>query len=220
MAQATPPHHPVGVSDGGSMLTLANGVQLPAVGLGTFRARGNAVNGAVKAAVAAGITHIDSATIYKVGVLLWPPRHMPPLPQHARCRAPAAAPRRDVNAHTHASLLPRTHTRARARARAQNEADIAAALREAGIPRGSVFITSKLSPYQQGAERASAAAAASLQALGSSYVDLLLIHWPGVAGTGAASPDNARLRLQTWRVRLVAPVAAAVAVAVRCALLW
>lgn len=58
----------------------------------------------------------------------------------------------------------------------QNEADIAAALREAAVPRSSVFITSKISPYQQGTQKAAAAAQDILQHLESSYVDLLLIH--------------------------------------------
>lgn len=30
--------------------------------------------------------------------------------------------------------------------------------------------------------------------------DLLLVHWPGAAKTPPASPENARLRLDTWRV--------------------
>lgn len=82
----------------------------------------------------------------------------------------------------------------------QNEADIAAALRDAGIPRSSVFITSKVSPYQQGTDKASTACADILARLDTDYVDLMLIHWPGVARLDAQSPDNAKLRLETWRV--------------------
>lgn len=84
----------------------------------------------------------------------------------------------------------------------QNEADIAAALRDAGVPRSSVFITSKASPYQQGTDKASTACADILARLDTDYVDLMLIHWPGVARLDAQSPDNARLRLETWRVRV------------------
>lgn len=47
-------------------ITLNNGVAIPRVGLGTFRARGADVQAAVKAALAAGIRHIDTASIYKV----------------------------------------------------------------------------------------------------------------------------------------------------------
>lgn len=63
-----------------------------------------------------------------------------------------------------------------------------------------MFITSKVSPYQQGTAKASTACADILQRLDTDYVDLMLIHWPGVARLDAKSPDNARLRLETWRV--------------------
>jgi len=49
-----------------SVIKLSNGVELPAVGLGTFKATGESVQVAVKAAVQAGIAHIDTAAIYKV----------------------------------------------------------------------------------------------------------------------------------------------------------
>jgi diketogulonate reductase-like aldo/keto reductase len=54
------------------MIKLLNGVELPLVGLGTFRSTGQSVQAAVKAAVQCGITHIDTASIYKVGIAdLW-----------------------------------------------------------------------------------------------------------------------------------------------------
>ncbi len=46
----------------------------------------------------------------------------------------------------------------------------------ARLDRGDVFITTKLLPGDAGRERA--AIAASLRALGTSYVDLWLVHWP------------------------------------------
>jgi hypothetical protein len=48
------------------MIRLSNGVELPSIGLGTFKATGESVQVAVKAAVQCGITHIDTAAIYKV----------------------------------------------------------------------------------------------------------------------------------------------------------
>ena len=39
---------------------------------------------------------------------------------------------------------------------------------------------------------------ASLEVFG--FLDLMLIHWPGVSGLNAASPQNAVKRLETWRV--------------------
>ena len=47
-------------------IRLNNGVELPRVGLGTFRARGKDVKQAVQGALASGIRHIDTASIYKV----------------------------------------------------------------------------------------------------------------------------------------------------------
>lgn len=32
------------------------------------------------------------------------------------------------------------------------------------------------------------------------FVDLMLIHWPGVSGVRAGSQENAAKRLETWRV--------------------
>jgi hypothetical protein len=104
-------------------------------------------------------------------------------------------------AHSCAGLAIQLHSRCPVTRPSQNEADIAAVLRDAGIPRSSVFITSKVSPYQQGTDKASTACADILARLGTDYVDLMLIHWPGVARLDAQSPDNAKLRLETWRVR-------------------
>lgn len=41
-------------------------VRVPRVGLGTFKSKGDDVRIAVKAALALGIMHIDTASIYKV----------------------------------------------------------------------------------------------------------------------------------------------------------
>lgn len=81
----------------------------------------------------------------------------------------------------------------------KNEAEIACALAASGVPRSEVFITSKVSPYQQGTQAACAACDASLAALGSP-IDLMLVHWPGVAKTAADSPINSEMRRQTWAV--------------------
>ncbi|MBW3554738.1 MAG: aldo/keto reductase [Gemmatimonadetes bacterium] len=59
-----------------------------------------------------------------------------------------------------------------------NEADVGAAIRESGIPREDVFVTTKLHKDDHGHERALRAFEESLERLGMDYVDLYLIHWP------------------------------------------
>jgi 2,5-diketo-D-gluconate reductase A len=54
------------------------------------------------------------------------------------------------------------------------------ALRDSGVPRDEVFLTTKLPPEKAGQERATIEA--SLRALGVDAVDLWLIHWPPSRG--------------------------------------
>ena len=70
----------------------------------------------------------------------------------------------------------------------QNEVDVGAAIRESGVPRDQVFVTSKLGNDDHGYEKALRAGRETLRRLGMSYVDLYLIHWPGAV-----------LRDETWR---------------------
>ncbi len=57
-----------------------------------------------------------------------------------------------------------------------NEADVGEALRDSGLPRHEVFVTSKLRASEVGRERS--VLSSSLRALGTDYVDLWLVHWP------------------------------------------
>ena len=57
-----------------------------------------------------------------------------------------------------------------------NEGDVGRALADSGLHRDEVFITTKLPSGRAGHERATLAA--SLRALGTSHVDLWLVHWP------------------------------------------
>lgn len=68
-----------------------------------------------------------------------------------------------------------------------NEAEVGRALRDSGVPRSEVFVTTKLAPQDAGRERK--VIAASLAALGTDHVDLWLIHWPPGASAG----------VDTWR---------------------
>ncbi len=56
-----------------------------------------------------------------------------------------------------------------------NEASVGRALRDSGVPRDDVFITTKFYPAKKDPE---AEAERSLERLGVDYVDLYIIHWP------------------------------------------
>src|SRR5512145_1358687 len=70
----------------------------------------------------------------------------------------------------------------------RNEADVGDALRESGLPRRELFVTTKLWNTDHGYDRALHAIDKSLASLGLEQVDLYLVHWP-VQG----------LRGETWR---------------------
>jgi 2,5-diketo-D-gluconate reductase A len=57
-----------------------------------------------------------------------------------------------------------------------NQAEVGRALKESGVPRDQVFVTTKLPPDRAGKERATIEE--SLEALGVDAIDLWLIHWP------------------------------------------
>ena len=59
-----------------------------------------------------------------------------------------------------------------------NERDLGAAVRENGIPREEIFVTTKLWNNDHGYESALRAFEKSRRELGLDYVDLYLIHWP------------------------------------------
>jgi diketogulonate reductase-like aldo/keto reductase len=57
----------------------------------------------------------------------------------------------------------------------RNERSVGRALRDSGVPRDEVFVTTKFYPARKDAE---AEAQRSLERLGVDYVDLYIIHWP------------------------------------------
>ncbi len=117
------------------LVTLSNGVKMPAIGFGTWQIilNGRAKN-AVSAALDAGYRLIDTAKIYG------------------------------------------------------NEKGVGAAIRQSGIDRNKIFVTTKLWNRDQGYESALKAFDESLSRLGLEYVDLYLIHWP-----------ESYKRLDSWR---------------------
>ncbi len=123
--------------------TLANGVQVPCVGYGTYLTPdGEIAKSSVKAAIAAGYRHIDTAFIYG------------------------------------------------------NEKAVGEGIRESGVKREELFVTTKHWVTMRGYEKATEAIDISLTNLGLDYADLYLIHWPCVE---KVSPDWKEINASTWR---------------------
>jgi len=110
------------VKDGGRARVLADGNEIPVLGLGVWQVpNGAECENAVRWALELGYRHIDTAQAYG------------------------------------------------------NEESVGRALRDSGVPREQVFITTKFFP--RGSDPA-AEAEASLRRLGLDYLDLYIIHWP------------------------------------------
>ena len=60
----------------------------------------------------------------------------------------------------------------------QNEEGVGQAIKESGIPREEIFLTSKVWNSDQGYESTLKAFETSLKKLQTDYLDLYLIHWP------------------------------------------
>jgi 2,5-diketo-D-gluconate reductase A len=74
----------------------------------------------------------------------------------------------------------------------RNEREVGRAIRDSGVPRQEVFVTTKLPPGAAGRERRTLDD--SLRALGTDYVDLWLVHWP----------PRGRALVSTWEQLLAA----------------
>lgn len=59
-----------------------------------------------------------------------------------------------------------------------NEEEVGRGIRESGVPRAEVFVTTKIMPEHHEPEAFRKAAHESLRRLGLDHVDLLLLHWP------------------------------------------
>jgi methylglyoxal/glyoxal reductase len=73
----------------------------------------------------------------------------------------------------------------------RNEADVGEAVRQSGVPRDDVFVTTKLWHTEHGFDSALHAGRASAERLDIGPIDLYLIHWPR-----ANTPQD---RLDSWR---------------------
>ena len=64
----------------------------------------------------------------------------------------------------------------------RNEVSVGKAIKDSGIPREEIFVTSKLWNTERGYEETLTAFNGSLEKLGLDYLDLYLIHWPNPVG--------------------------------------
>lgn len=77
-----------------------------------------------------------------------------------------------------------------------NEALVGQGLRESGVPREEIFLTSKLRNSTHGYDNVLKEVETTLKDLGTDYLDLYLIHWPVVKGHKTDWKED---NLDTWR---------------------
>lgn len=122
--------------------TLANGVEIPAVGFGTYKAADNTDEAIISEAIRQGYRHLDTAAFYF------------------------------------------------------NEEAVGKAVRESGIPREEIFLTSKVWKDQLGYDSTLQEFESTCKRLGTDYLDLYLIHWPRPSDLNAEWRD---LDVETWK---------------------
>lgn len=123
-------------------VTLTNGVTMPMVGYGTYKATDGGDEAVIRQALMCGYRLLDTAAIY------------------------------------------------------QNETQVGQALRESGLAREDVFLTSKVWKTELGYENTLRAFEDTLCRLGTDYLDLYLLHWPKPT---PASADWQTLDRESWR---------------------
>lgn len=131
-------------------VTLANGVEMPRLGLGTWPMTDDEAAKAVSTAIETGYRLIDTAENYK------------------------------------------------------NETGVGQGIRDAGVARDEVFLTTKMNKQWHSVDGARRACEASLERLGLDYIDLLLIHWPNPdQGTYVEAFDGLSRLLDAGLVRAI-----------------
>lgn len=77
----------------------------------------------------------------------------------------------------------------------ENEKEVGLGIKESGVPREQIFLTTKLNNVDQ--RKVQAALEHSLKSLDTPYLDLWLMHWPCPMKDGGA--DKERDWRDTWR---------------------
>lgn len=67
------------------------------------------------------------------------------------------------------------------------------------MKRDDFFIETKIAPFQHGRDNTRKAVTDSLKRLKLSYLDLVLVHWPGVQKLAPNDPKNKTMRKETWK---------------------
>ena len=125
-------------------ITLNNGVEIPAIGFGTYKSTNTDGYTVVMDAIHAGYRLLDTAKMY------------------------------------------------------QNEEDVGRAVAKSGIPREEFFICSKLDRDTMGYANTKSEFEKTLKRLGTSYLDLYLLHWPRANYGHHDFDDWKRLDVESW----------------------
>ncbi|KAJ3038544.1 hypothetical protein HDV00_000549 [Rhizophlyctis rosea] len=157
-------------------LTLSNGVAMPALGLGTYRLKGEACRRAVKDAILEGYRLIDTAAVYKTKV-----KNEEDIGAVIHELLQAGVVRREELFIT-TKIAPRDQGEEKAYAAALES------LRKLGPSVGCTETLTCTLPVHN-----------SLTTPTTTDIDLLLIHWPGTQGLPITSPQNASNRHGTYR---------------------
>lgn len=78
-----------------------------------------------------------------------------------------------------------------------NEEGVGRAVRECGVARDELFITSKVWNTDRGYEKTKKAFAVTMERLGLAYLDLYLIHWP--ANRKQFGDEAGKINAETWK---------------------
>lgn len=78
----------------------------------------------------------------------------------------------------------------------QNEGSVGRAIRESGVKREDIFVTSKVWNRMRGYEKTKECFEQTMSDLGIGYLDLYLIHWPYNKGT---IDEWAKVNAETWK---------------------
>ncbi|KAI5171730.1 hypothetical protein NEFER03_1035 [Nematocida sp. LUAm3] len=84
----------------------------------------------------------------------------------------------------------------------KNEREVSAGIKATGAKREDIWITTKVSTSSQGYEQAKASVLKSLSDMEQDYLDMVLIHWPGVKNIDHKSPKNKSLRHESYKALL------------------